>query len=154
MTGFLLTAMLIAGTGVAQQPPKAPSVSGDQLAQVTIRERVIIRVQTLTQRKPAVPRKAPSKPLRWKEHKAKKCVAVNTLATATVTQASSVDLTLVNGSRLRAKLDSSCPSLDFYSGIYFKPNRDGNICADRDIIFSRSGSECEINSFKKLVAEP
>ena len=157
----MLATLLLAGSSAAEQPvetnPDSAAPALVELAQITIRERVIIRVQTLAP-SPAAPvrRKAPApppKPIKWKERKADRCVAVNTLATASATRGDSVDLVLRNGTRLRAKLESRCPALDFYSGFYIKPNPDGKICADRDMIFSRSGGQCEITAFRTLVAE-
>ncbi|MGD5652421.1 hypothetical protein QUT03_22665, partial [Xanthomonas citri pv. citri] len=147
--------LLLAGSGAALQPadptPESAFPESLELAQVTIRERVIIRVQTLAPRLAPAPRKI--KPIKWKERKAKRCVAVSTLATASVNDRNSVDLVLRSGDRLRAKLESDCPALDFYSGFYLKPNPDGKICADRDMIFSRSGGQCEITAFRSLVPE-
>ena len=156
MTILTLAALLLAGSAAATRPPP-PADPRQKLAQITVRERVIIRVQTLA------PLAAPSrrsretslpKPLKWKERKGKKCVAVAALAGASVTQEDSVDLRMRDGSRLRARLESSCPALDFYSGFYLKPTKDGRICADRDTIYSRSGGHCEITAFRKLVATP
>src|SRR3546814_16980218 len=55
-------------------------------------------------------------PLRWVEKYAPKCVAVDTLAAAPVTEPDSVDLVVRGGSRLRPKLGADCIALDFYSG--------------------------------------
>ena len=44
----------------------------------------------------------------------------------------SVDLILRNRQRVRAKLESSCPALDYYYGFYITPNPDGMVCEDRD----------------------
>ena len=57
----------------------------------------------------------------------------------------SVDLILRNRQRVRAKLESSCPALDYYYGFYITPNPDGLVCEDRDIIRSRMGGACEID---------
>lgn len=115
---------------------------GTQLAQVTVRERIIIRV----------PRNAPRAPaIRWVEKKGPKCIAADQLGGAIV-GTRSVDLVLHGGDRVRAILDGDCPALDFYSGFYLKPSSDGQICARRDTIRSRSGDSCEISVFKRLVA--
>lgn len=145
MTILSLAAMLFAGSGAVAQPD-APVAVPDRYAQITIRERVIIRVPTR--------QSAPAKPIKWKEKKAPRCVMLNALAGAAITGEDSVDLILRGGTRLRARLDRDCPALDFYSGFYIKPTRDGRICADRDTIHARSGGQCEINSFKTLVPAP
>ena len=157
MTALMLAAILLAANGDAL-PQRAPdSDSRQRLAQISVRERVIIRVETLAPR--AMPARASRaaalpKPVKWKERKAKKCVAVAALAGASVTREDSVDLRMRDGSRLRARLESSCPALDFYSGFYLKPTKDGRICADRDTIYSRSGGHCEITAFRNLVPDP
>ena len=50
----------------------------------------------------------------------------------------------------RAKLESSCPALDYYYGFYITPNPDGMVCEDRDNIRSRMGGACEIDRFRGL----
>lgn len=116
-------------------------LDGLQLAQVTVRERIIIRV----------PRNAAPPPkIRWVEKKGPKCIAADQLGGAIV-GTRSVDLVLRGGNRVRAILDGDCPALDFYSGFYLKSSGDGQICARRDTIRSRSGDSCEISVFKQLV---
>lgn len=163
MSGPILAAMLLASAGAAGTIPAVPSVrppAPQRMAQVTIREQVIIRVQTQSPsnsrnaQRESRSRLLPSAPIRWREKKAPRCVALNTLAGASVTQADAVDLVLRGGERLRAKLDTTCRGLDYYSGFYLKPTGDGKMCADRDTIHDRSGSQCEITSFRKLVPEP
>jgi hypothetical protein len=60
-------------------------------------------------------------------------------------------LILRGGTRLRARLEKSCSSIDFYQGFYVKPSKDGQICQDRDLIRSRVGGECQIEDFRLLV---
>lgn len=110
------------------------------LAQLTIRQQVIIRV-------PA--RKEPVQPLRWKEKGGPKCIPAAALGGAQISR-EGVDLLLKGGARVRAKL-RRCPPLDYYSGFYIRPGLDGRICQDRDTIRVRSGGACEIDVFKSLV---
>ena len=116
------------------------------LAQLTIRQRIVIRV-------PAAPYAAPPRPLarmRWKEKGGPKCIPMNGLAAAAIFKADAVDLILRGGKRLRALLDDECPALDYYSGFYIMPSEDGKICAGRDMIHSRAGGKCGIEKFKTL----
>ena len=76
--------------------------------------------------------------------------AARIIGAASVVAPSSVDFVLRDARRIRAKLDSSCPALDYYRGFYIAPNSDGQICADRDIIRSRMGGECGIDKFRSL----
>jgi hypothetical protein len=119
-----------------------------QAGQLTIRERVIIRVPRMPLQ--AAPVAAPT-PIKWKERKGPKCIAAQGMAGAMVTSPRQVDLVLIGGKRVRAKLDGACRPLDFYAGFYLRPARDGMICADRDAIKVRSGASCGIDEFKALV---
>jgi hypothetical protein len=123
-----------------------------ELAQMTIRQRIIIRIPRVLGGHPmALP--PPSRATAWVERKGPKCVSAELLEGAIITTADSVDLLVADGSRLRAELDDHCPALDFYSGLYLKQTSDGLICADRDSIRARSGSICRIDRFKRLEAK-
>lgn len=136
----------------------APAVSADdalpeppldrvELAQLSIHQRIVIRIPRLLGHRD---RSEPEVP-RWAEKKGPKCVPAATLAGAIVAEPDTVDLLLIDGTRLRARLDDHCPALDFYSGLYIKQTEDGLVCADRDSIRARSGSICRIDGFKRLV---
>lgn len=129
-------------------PAAADTGQSVELAQLTIRERIIIRVPRVA---PQPVRPAP--PVTWKEKSGPKCVAAKDLAGALVTQPDAVDLVLAGGQRLRARLEGDCRPLDFYSGFYLKPAADGKVCADRDAIRARSGATCPITKFRSLKAE-
>lgn len=120
-----------------------------QFAQVSIRRQIIIRVPV--RRREA----APSAPkVEWKESRGPECVDAKSIAGAALLGQSSVDLLLRDSSRIRARLETSCPALDYYYGFYISPNADGRICADRDVIRSRIGGQCEIDSFRRLRPAP
>lgn len=119
-----------------------------QAGQLTIRERVIIRVPRMPTQAPPV---AVPTPIKWRERKGPKCIPAQRMAGAMVTSPRQVDLVLIGGKRIRAKLDGACRPLDFYAGFYLRPARDGMICADRDAIKVRSGASCGIDEFKALV---
>lgn len=116
---------------------------------VVIRQQVVIRVSRLSDA--AIP--AAQRPTGWQEKKGPKCVALGALAGALITQPDAVDLVFVGGARTRARLDDDCPALDFYSGFYLRPTRDGKICAGRDAVRARSGRKCGIDRFRRLVAK-
>lgn len=137
---------VVAPATAAPADDRAPGFSAVQVAQLTIRRRVIIRVP--------VGRVAIPAPIRWKEGKGPKCVAAPLLAGAAVTTANTIDLVLAGGARLRAQLDGDCAPLDFYSGFYLRPADDGQICAGRDTIRVRSGASCPIRRFRTLTARP
>jgi hypothetical protein len=127
--------------GAAEGPPAA---SQEQYAQLVIREQIMVRVQS---------RAAPAAaPLQWKEGKGPKCVPAKAILGAAMLSENSVDLVMRDRSRVRAKLNESCPALDYYYGFYIRPNADGMICADRDAIRSRVGGQCGIDRFRSLQA--
>ena len=125
----------------------AAAMGDDQVevAQLTIRQRLVIRVPRMP-----MPERVTT-PTVWKEKKGPKCLPIASMAGALISSPSQVDLVLQGGARVRAKLDGDCRPLDFYSGFYIRPTADGQVCADRDAIRVRSGASCPIDTFKRLV---
>jgi hypothetical protein len=113
-------------------------------AQLSIRQRVVVKVPAR-----AAPDRATA--TEWKEKKGPRCLPMADIGGAAVVKPNSVDLILRGGARIRARFSASCPALDYYSGFYVLPTADGQICADRDAVRARSGSECEIERFRKLI---
>lgn len=121
-------------------------LAGIQLAQVSIHERIVIRMSQRMM--PA----APAVPVRWKEKKGPKCIAIADLGGAFISGPGMLDLALAGNRRIRARLDEDCRPMDFYSRFYLKPAADGQVCAGRDVLSMRSGLTCEIKAFRTLVA--
>jgi hypothetical protein len=146
MTVLTLVGALIALNPAARpaQPPRAPAEGAIELAELSFRSHVVVRVQT-TQLE-VVPLAA------LRERKGPKCIAAGDILAAAVVAKSSVDLVLRGGYRMRARFAARCPGLDYYSGFYIVPSADGKLCADRDVIRDRAGGECEIDKFRQLVA--
>ena len=136
---LLLFAAVVA-PDIRSDDPVAPA----QYAQLIIRERVIIRV-------PARPVPVAPAKTKWKEKRGPRCIPMASVGGAAVIERDSVDLILKGGQRVRARFESSCPALDYYSGFYIMPSADARICADRDSIHTRAGGECQITRFRKLV---
>ena len=67
-----------------------------------------------------------------------------------VNRLDSIDIMLRDGRIIRGRLKKGCSALDFYSGFYVKPSKDGRICEDREFVHSRAGDECQIARFKTL----
>ncbi|HTG37195.1 hypothetical protein [Sphingomonas sp.] len=123
-------------------------------AQVRIERRIVIRVPRMTAAPGIITTAsaAPLPPISWVERRGgDQCVPVTSLAAASVTRPDAVDLVLSGGRRMRARLGEDCPALNFQSGFYLRPPADGQICARRDLIRSRSGGECRIETFRALV---
>jgi hypothetical protein len=142
MLRAIAAAMLLLTAGGAEPPRRTATL---QYSQVIVREQIVVRV-------PAHLRDAPEAGIRWKEKKGPKCVPARQVIAAGPISPGSVDLILRDRSRLRAKLDSSCPALDYYYGFYITPNADGMVCAERDSIRSRIGGQCGIDRFRSLKA--
>ncbi|MBP2277342.1 MULTISPECIES: hypothetical protein [Sphingomonas] len=124
---------------------------GVALAQLTIHQRIVIRIPRVLGGR--TPQRSEPAPPRFTEKKGPKCVAMAAVEGALISGDDSVDLILIDDTRLRARFDNKCPALDFYSGLYLKSTPDGMVCAGRDSIRARSGSACRIDGFKRLVAK-
>jgi len=144
--------VLIASVAAVGTPAPAGQVTGIELAQVTIRGRIVIRVPSRLRDAAPSPQLAPAPPIKWAEKKGPKCIAADQLSGAIVA-GDYVDLVLRGGDRVRAELDGDCSGLGYYGGFYVKPSADGQVCAGRDSIRTRSGDQCTIRKFKKLVAK-
>jgi hypothetical protein len=131
----------------AAEPASAvrPEARPVQYAQLVVSERIMIRTTRLREALPADPPQT-----KWKEKHGPKCVQAKAIAGAALISQNSVDLILRDNRRLRAKLERSCPALDYYYGFYITPNPDGRVCADRDVIRSRMGGACQIDRFRLL----
>lgn len=129
--------------GAAPPAPAPQSVATSRYSQIIVREQLVVRI-------PPGMRVGEPLAIRWKEGKGPKCVPARMIVGAAMVAPASVDFVLRDNRRLRAKLDSSCPALDYYRGFYVTPNPDGMICADRDVIRSRMGGECGIDKFRSL----
>jgi hypothetical protein len=142
--GAALLLMALAGA-----PEGGAAERRTDYAQLSVRHQIIVRV-------PARPRPGmpPPQTFEWKEKKGPKCVPARAIAGATLLGRNSVDLILRNNSRIRAKLENSCPALDYYQGFYITPDPDGMICANRDVIRSRVGGTCGIDRFRTLKPVP
>ncbi len=139
-------ALLVLAVSTSENGAIGGRVLPVNLAQIQIERRTIVRIA------PAVPKakQLPSVKL-WKEKDGPKCVAMSALAGLMISKPDSIDLVLRGGQILRARLEKGCPSIDFYSGFYIAPTRDGSICRKRDTIHSRTGGACAIEKFKTLL---
>ncbi|MCW3797346.1 hypothetical protein OMW55_05935 [Sphingomonas sp. BN140010] len=116
--------------------------SGVSVTRVMVRDEVIMRVPVV---RPHV-----GWPVRWVEKRGPKCIKANDVLAAALVDDGSIDFLLRRGQRMRAKLESQCPTLDFYGGFYLQPDG-GKICADREEIRNRIGGSCQIDKFRLMV---
>jgi hypothetical protein len=114
-------------------------------AQVAISQTIVVRTRARGKATPLPP------PATYKERKGPACIDAAAIAGAAVMAPNAVDFILKGGQRMRARLEDACPELDYYRGFYVSPSADSRICADRDAIRTRSGGECQIDRFRKLL---
>ncbi len=127
----------------------APTAGPVQLAQMSIEQRVIIRVP-MAKKGLGPARIAPQAGRAWKERKGPRCIALRSIRSASVVVGYGVDLLLADNHRYRARLERGCSSTGFYSGFYVEPDGDGSLCSGRDELQARSGLSCAIDSFRRL----
>ncbi|WP_342775130.1 hypothetical protein [Sphingobium fluviale] len=138
---------LRSGVGSGRVAADSAGQGSAQWAQMTIEQRVIIRV-------PMVRRPPPQRAdIEWEERKGPKCIDLKRLRFAAVTSERGVDLMLAGRERMRALLGRECGPADLHSGLYVQPNEDGALCAGRDRVLSRSGADCPIRKLVRLVPE-
>ncbi len=133
--GFFGFIAMLLSAGEAEGPSAPP------VRVMTIERQMIMRVPV---------RPFPRMKLQWEEEKGPKCLPVGTIAGAMLSGPDSIDIVLRNRQRVRARLDSDCPALDFYGGFYLQP-QDEQLCAKRDTVHSRMGGSCRIERFRRLV---
>ena len=131
------------GSGDAQvRPPD------DGRGMLSVRQQIIIRVSPAPRSGNRVGLSRQN--IAWEESRGPRCIPIRQILGAAQIGQDSVDLILRDNTRIRARLESRCPAMDYYFGVYVRPNRDGMICADRDEIRSRSGGSCDIERFRIL----
>ena len=135
LPGFYLLPALFALFGA--QPPVTATVS-----RLVVRDEIVMRVPVVRPRA--------SSPVRWVEKKGPKCIRSTSVIAAALADESSIDFLLRDRRRVRAKMDSECPTLDFYGGFYLQPE-DDRICAQREEIRNRMGGACRIERFRTMV---
>jgi len=142
-----VTALLLYAFGAGEEQQAPPRGMGGT---VTFHQQIIVRVAPAG----APPGTAGISPMvRWEEHRGPRCIPARQILGATFISQDSVDLVFRDMTRIRARLEGRCPALDFYRGFYLSMPPDGQICADRDSIRSRTGGECQIERFRTLTAE-
>lgn len=146
MIDWSAAALMVAA--LVEIPVEPGTVVRTQYAQVTVRRQIMLRIPIQTRPKQSTVPKGNR--IEWQEKRGPKCVSARSIVAATALSQKSVDLILRDRSRVRARMERSCPALDYYYGFYVNPAADGQICADRDTIRSRVGGECGIDGFRRL----
>ena len=125
-----------------------------RLAQVRIEKRVIIRVPRRRPRKssPMADFSRRSAPVTYKEQKIGKCLPMANILGVQRFGERYLDLVTKDRQQIRARLKKKCQARSFYSGFYMEKSGDGKICADRDILHSRTVRNVKLTSFGCLYA--
>lgn len=162
LTGPAIGATVAAPAPVAPLPQLMtilPAPGGMQIVryQVIIEERLIIRVparrSSLTSFSASAEKRAPApEPLIvWKKSSGPKCLPMRRIMGVVTAERDSIDIITSEQQRFRALLNRGCRALDFYSGFYMEPSKDGQLCRDRDDIHARSGAKCQVDKFSLMV---
>lgn len=89
---------------------------------------------------------------RLAERKMNQCVSAGAIAGVKPDGPSRLMLFMRDQRIVSASLEKSCNARDFYSGFLVERSTDGQICAGRDRLLSRSGSNCALGKFRQMVA--
>lgn len=141
--------LLMAGMVQGQPPEASPRVLGERLAQLGAQQRIIVRVPS--RRTGGAAGAAPT--AQWRERDGPACLQTRDIAAANIGDRS-IDFILRDNRRVRALLGRRCEGLNYYRGFYLDRPRDGRICAERDVIRSRMGGQCDIAEFRTLQPAP
>jgi len=158
---------LEAGLTVAAGPDSDPDLDGfaamarslhevEAAQQVRIEQRIIIRISPGAPARDIrrslmadLPPRAPTP--RLAERKMNQCVQVGGIAGVQPDGPSRLLLFMRDQRIVSASLEKSCNARDFYSGFLIERSTDGMICAGRDRLLSRSGSNCALGKFHQMV---
>ena len=84
------------------------------------------------------------------ERRIGRCLSINSISGVQPNGGNDLILFLRDRRMVRAQLERSCRSREFYSGFYIAGG-DGYLCVDRDQLQSRSGSNCKLAEIRQLV---
>ena len=149
MSQPLILALIV--LAVAPGPSVAESrIERVEVAQVTLHQRIIIRIPRLPfMRKPV----DTGKPLEWSEKKGPKCVAMGDLIGAAISAPDSIDLMVDDGTRGARQARRRLPAARLLFELLPQADarRHGLRRSRRDSIALRGS--CRIEEFKRLVAK-
>lgn len=128
-------------------------LADDGWDQVRIEQRMIIRIAPRLPGQMYAPVPVAPQLPRFYERKADKCLPLTSIAGVQIESQDRLLLVTRNRKLIGASLDKSCRARDFYSGFYVERNQDGQLCAGRDTIHSRAGSNCAITRMRELVPD-
>ena len=128
--------------------------SSQTAQQVRIEQRVIVRISPRrTTNRNSLLARLPQRALstRFEERELQRCLPVSRIAGVQTGTGNRLLLFLSDQQIVSVNLERACRARDFYSGFYVERNADGNLCAGRDQLQSRSGAKCEVERMHELV---
>lgn len=144
----LLLPLLPGERGAAPEPEIA--------RQVRIEERVIIRIgpssSMTSQRMLSLLPSQRGGSRVFREEKLDGCVPISAIAAVQPGERNRLLLFMRDRGILTAALERACNAEDFYSGFYVERQPDGQLCSGRDRLQSRSGANCQVAQFNRLIA--
>lgn len=131
----------------------APDFRLPPVRQVRIERRVILRVSPRlpSARQDFVPLAPQSRAVAFQERSIGKCMNASGILGAQPVSRNVLRLHLRGRRVVNLRLAGSCPAQSFYSGFYMEPHEDGQLCVRRDLLHSRSGTKCTVESMRELV---
>ncbi len=123
--------------------------------QVRIEQRLTIRIAP---RLPVMPEMLDDLPAngldrRVVERKIGRCLPIASIAGVQASGDNKLILFMRDRRIVSATLEKACRARDFYSGFYVARNSDGMLCTGRDVLQSRSGSNCQLKGMKQLIEQ-
>jgi hypothetical protein len=143
VAGAALLLLVSSGNGDEQSRPPATGRG------MIVHQQIIIRVSPAP-RAPGNRIGNARQNIVWQEERGPRCIPVRQILGAAQIGQESIDLILRDTTRVRARLERRCVAMDYYFGVYVRPNPDGLICANRDEVRARSGGSCGIDNFRIL----
>lgn len=94
---------------------------------------------------------APPMTRRFVERRSVRCLPVAGIAGVQIGGNDRLVLFMRDQRLIGANLEQACSARDFYSGFYLEPSGDGMLCAGRDMLHSRSGTNCSLTRLHELI---
>lgn len=154
--------MQVAGPAGLDAVPFGPSeasawqaVDEDSLAvrqnQVRIAQRVVIRIAPQGTVNQIIVRENSSVRPKFKERKTGDCLSLGGIEGVRVNSDHRLLLFMRDHRLIGANMDESCQARHFETGFYVDRSSDGLLCANRDMLRSRSGASCSVSRLRELV---
>lgn len=160
-SGFAFLAATLLGLAVPGEAPAASDQS-DRVAetfeavqhQIRVERRVIVRITPFGARQVPSKMSAPdARPVTRSVDASGPvkdgCVPLSEVAGVRLADGRRLLLFMRDRTVISASFERSCPVQGFYSGFYVERPRDGLLCAGRERLHARSGTDCTLGGFSE-----